>query len=289
MKSRNGFTLLEVMVALAILAFSFVSLVLLQGRAVNWALQARNISIATQLARYQLAECKKEAQKKIAAVGDLNLEGDFTDFGYPNFTWECHAPKLNIKLPSDTELTKVAKKKAGEADVKNKVGDVNTTASAMSPFVSIISDTISNSLRELAVIVRWKEGEIPEEVRVVTHVTDHAAMIALSRVLSQGAETLLGKKKGKGQEGPGGQGVPGGHMGGGMPGGPMGGGMPGGPMGGGMPGGPMGGGMPGGPMGGGMPGGPIGGGMPGGPMGGGMPGGPMGGGMPRGPMGGGSR
>src|SRR5580700_5302306 len=125
MKSRNGFTLLEVMVALAILAFSFVSLVLLQGRAVNWALQARNISIATQLARYQLAECKKEAQKKIAAVGDLNLEADF----------------------------------------KNKVGDVNTTASAMSPFVSIISDTISNSLRELAVIVRWKEGEIPEEVR----------------------------------------------------------------------------------------------------------------------------
>ena len=269
------------MVALAILAFSFVSLVLLQGRAVNWALQARNISIATQLARYQLAECKKEAQKKIAAVGDLNLEGDFTDFGYPDFTWECHAPKLNIKLPSDTELTKVAKKKAGDADVKNKVGDVNTTASAMSPFVSIISDTL-RILRELAVIVRWKEGEIPEEVRVVTHVTDHAAMIALSRVLSQGAETLLGKKKGKGQEGPGGAGMPGGPMGGGMRGGPMGGGMRGGPMGGGMRGGPMGGGMPGGPMGGGMPGGPMGGGMPGGPMGGGM--------MPRGGhMGGGTR
>ena len=60
---RRGFTLLEIMVALALLALSFTALFLVQGRATNLALQARTLSMATQLARLQLQECKREAQK----------------------------------------------------------------------------------------------------------------------------------------------------------------------------------------------------------------------------------
>ncbi len=99
-KYRHGFSLLEVMVALALLAVSFTSLILVQARATRLADQARNITLATQLARYQLMECKNEVQKKIATVSDFNIEGDYEDLGYPNYKWECHAPKFNMKPPA---------------------------------------------------------------------------------------------------------------------------------------------------------------------------------------------
>ncbi|HXW60428.1 MAG TPA: type II secretion system protein, partial [Myxococcota bacterium] len=93
---KRGFTLLEVMVALALLALSFTALLMVQGRATSLALEARTLSIATQLLRVQLVECKQKVQKVISSVSDFKEEGNFSEFGYEQFTWECHAPKFNM-------------------------------------------------------------------------------------------------------------------------------------------------------------------------------------------------
>lgn len=191
-KNLRGFSLLEVMVALAILALSFTTLALVQARATNLAVQGRTISIATQLARLQLMECKREAQKQIASAGDFKKEGDFGDLGYENFKWECHAPKFNMKGPSASQIDAAAKKKAPGAQEKN----TGATADMMSPMMSIITDTLGNSVRELVVIVRWTEGTVEDEMRVVTHIIDLAAMGALAKMLKQGADQL-GKATGQ--------------------------------------------------------------------------------------------
>lgn len=184
---RRGFTLLEIMVALALLALSFTALFLVQGRATSLALEARMLSIATQLARYQLQECKREAQKMIASASDFKLEGDFKELGFENFTWECHAPKFNMKPPSASEVEKSAKAHTPDA---NKKDSKAAAASNMSPFITLITDTLGNSVRELVVIVRWSDNDIADEVRVVTHVIDLSSMQVLARMLKQGAEQL---------------------------------------------------------------------------------------------------
>ena len=183
----RGFTLLEIMVALALLALSFTALFLVQGRATNLALEARTLSMATQLARYQLQECKREAQKLIASASDMKLEGDFKELGFEKFTWECHAPKFNMKPPSASEVEKSAK--AHTADV-NKKDSKAAAASNMSPFITLITDTLGNSVRELAVIIRWTEDDIADELRVVTHVIDLSSMQVLARMLKEGAKQL---------------------------------------------------------------------------------------------------
>jgi prepilin-type N-terminal cleavage/methylation domain-containing protein len=185
-KPIKGFSLLEVMVALAILAVSFTALILIQSRATHLAIEARNISIATQLARLQLMECKREAEKKIPSVADLNLEGDFIDQGFPQFRWECHAPKFNMKTPSVSQVEEGIKKNTIEGAKK----DVSGSSSVSAPVISMITDTLGNSVRELAVIIRWSDNKVEDEVRVVTHVIDLAAMAGLSRMLSQGAKSL---------------------------------------------------------------------------------------------------
>ena len=52
-------------------------------------------------------------------------------------------------------------------------------------------------MRELAVIIRWTEDDIADELRVVTHVINLSSMQVLARMLQQGAEQLdksTGKK-----------------------------------------------------------------------------------------------
>lgn len=256
----RGFSLLEVMVALALLALSFTALILVQGRATSLAAQAKNISIATQLARYQLAECKREAQKQISATTDVKLEGDFTELNFPDFKWECHAPKFSMKAPTTADVEKKVKESAKKT---NKVtGNEGTTASLSSPFISMITDSLSTSVRELAVIIRWTDNGVDEEVRVVTHIIDLTSMQVLARMLNEGAKTFTKNMAGAKKEGEGaGEDERGQNPGGGQP--PRGpGGDPYGPPGGGYPGGGYpGGGPPGYP--GGPPGG--GGGFPGGP------------------------
>ena len=199
----RGFSLLEVMVAFAILALSITSLLLVQSRATRLAIEAHDISLATQLARLQLLECKRQVQKNISAVSDFKLEGNFSELGYENFRFECHAPKFNMKTPSASGLEESLKKNAKEAAKK----DVGTTASISSPFISMVTDALGNSVRELVVIIRWTKNDIEDELRVVTHVIDLTAMSGLSRMLSQGAknlgQTAPEKPKGEPQKNPG--------------------------------------------------------------------------------------
>lgn len=211
---RNGFSLMEVMVALALLALSFTSLMLVQSRATRLAVQGRTLSIATQLARYQLMECKRAAQKIIASASDFKQEGDFNDLGFEKYKWECHAPRFNMKTPSASSVESRAKSQAPDK-LKDSMG---TTSSAMSPMLSLITDSLGNSVRELVVIVRWTDT-VEDELRVVTHIVDLAAMNALANMLRQGANMLnKGSDKNKENAPPPGQGAP--------PGSPPGEGMP---------------------------------------------------------------
>jgi Tfp pilus assembly protein PilV len=186
-KNLLAFSLLEVMVALALLAISFTSLILVQSRATNLAVSARNISVATQLARWQLMECKREVQKLISSVSDFKLEGDFADQGFPDFKWECHAPKFNMKAPSASQVEQNLKDKAPDGAKKDVAG---TSGTVSAPFISMITDTLGESVRELAVIIRWSDNNIEDELRVVTHVIDLTAMSGLARTLAQGAKAV---------------------------------------------------------------------------------------------------
>ena len=185
-----GFSLLEVMIALALLSFSFTALLLVQGRATRLAAQAKDISVATQLARLQLMECKREAQKRIASLTDFSENGDFSEYGFKDFIWECHAPKFNMVAPSTDQMQSHAKKNAP----KGAQNDAGVSSQVASPIMKMVIDSLGDSVRELVVIVRFKSGGADDEIRVVTHITDLSAMSALARVLNHGVETFLKSK-----------------------------------------------------------------------------------------------
>ena len=78
----GGFTLLEVMAAVAIIAIALVPLLRSQTQSIRAAGMSQNLTMATLLARILMTDIETEA---FPEVGELS--GDFEDFGFPQFSY----------------------------------------------------------------------------------------------------------------------------------------------------------------------------------------------------------
>ena len=87
-RSEAGFTLLEIMVAVAIIAISFVSLLGSQSQSISIAAISRFEITASMLARQKLAEIQLADFEELTAA-----EGDFKD-GFEDFHWQVEVSEL---------------------------------------------------------------------------------------------------------------------------------------------------------------------------------------------------
>lgn len=189
---KRAFSLLEMMVAIAILSMGLVLLLQVQARSIQLAQQAREMTIATQLARAKLYDCEQDLLKKGFSIGDYDEEGAFDDEQMPGFFWECHGYKPDMPVADATEISAAA---AGEA-----VGLGDTAAAAdgqadpmmgmIAPILSQMSGIMGDSIRELHVIIRWGTGEDMQEMTVTTHVIDKTSINNVAAMISQQANML---------------------------------------------------------------------------------------------------
>ncbi len=82
-RSSRGFTLAEVLLAVAILAFGLVSVMVARARAVETAFVARNLKVARMLAEGLLAEVQSGLHEDLLD----GASGDFTEANYAEFEW----------------------------------------------------------------------------------------------------------------------------------------------------------------------------------------------------------
>jgi general secretion pathway protein I len=82
-KSADGFTLLEVMVALAIISFAVVTYVHSQNTGIALLNESTNVTVATLLAQGRMVVLESSA-----VAGTLEREGIFDDPEYAAFRWK---------------------------------------------------------------------------------------------------------------------------------------------------------------------------------------------------------
>jgi general secretion pathway protein I len=91
MRTRpHGFTLLEVMVALVVVATAFVALLGLQNRNLAWIGQDQDLTRATLLARQLITQM--ELVEQFPELG--TSQGEFDD--YPGFYWEREVTETEL-------------------------------------------------------------------------------------------------------------------------------------------------------------------------------------------------
>ncbi|MCA9574670.1 MAG: type II secretion system protein [Polyangiales bacterium] len=157
-----GFTLLEVMVAVAILALSLTAIFSSQVGAMRTAARSRNISTASLLARCKMGEVEEQiANEGLPAIDDHGRDECCEGAEMPGFRCEWHIDR--VVLPSD-----MGGGEDGATAGLPGMGDDEGPALAMGDFLGGGTDT--SGLAEMAIGIAYPvlKPHIEEQVRRVT-------------------------------------------------------------------------------------------------------------------------
>jgi general secretion pathway protein I len=189
----RAFTLLEVMVALAVLALALSAASDVVGGALRNHVRARQLEVATMLARGRLAEAEARYEEEGFRDSDQSEAGTFEDEGHPEVTWKLEVIRPQVELGADDVLRALTGIEGGVAgllglDAKGQPLGGAPAGGASAPTVSLagtpmaaaalgliqqqlvsLGEQLKAGLRELRLTVAWKDGAVGESFTVVTH------------------------------------------------------------------------------------------------------------------------
>lgn len=184
-RRSGGFTLLEVMVALAILALALTAIVGINGNAIRSHGYAKRVTVATMLARSKMADIEsKYIEEGFTSEFDQVMEGTFEEEGWSDYRWKAEIIKPDIDAANATALVEsVVEKLMGDMAPPNPEGnrtgpsgptpDMGGFGAMIKPMiegqVNILVETMKKSVREVRLTVSWKEGANTDSFDVVTH------------------------------------------------------------------------------------------------------------------------
>jgi general secretion pathway protein I len=175
-RRAGGFTLLEVMVALAILAGALVVISQVVGGALRNHVRARQLDVATVLARGKMVELVAAWERKGFRDFDESEEGTFDADGHPEIRWKVDVRRPTVGLGPDAVLASLS----GGKTVKDLLPPPEQ-APQLAPFQAIltaalqglltrIGEQLKKGVREVRLTVSWGSGAAVEGFDVVTHV-----------------------------------------------------------------------------------------------------------------------
>jgi general secretion pathway protein I len=178
-RGQSGFSLLEVMVAIAILAVSLTVIVRITSMNVRAAMHAKFVTNATFLARGKLAALEDDIITLGFTDTDQEDGGDFGDEGeaFRRFRWTSIIER--VELPTDAAA--IAQQAAQDQTQAAQTGPSANPMAAMTGmlggFMSTLIEPVrvglQESVRRVSVKVTWDElGREEQSFEVVAYMTD---------------------------------------------------------------------------------------------------------------------
>jgi len=187
----SGFTLLEVMVALAILSGAMLAISQIVSAALRNHTRAAHLEVATLLARGKLASLQDGFDRDGFKDFDETDEGTFEREGHPEVHFKLEVVKPKLELGPDqllsvltgatgeegsgtVDLASLLSQKVGESGGSGSTAQTlfppaPVLASVLRAQLATIGEELKKGLREVRLTVSWPEGAHTESFAVVTH------------------------------------------------------------------------------------------------------------------------
>jgi len=198
---RAGFTLLEVIVSLAILGLALMAIFDLNAGAVAMHSYTKKLTVASLLARSKMIDIEQELYDKGFNNDDEEKSGDFSDEGWSTFKWRARilAPRTQgvspeqvmsaiFNLPLGDKNSPLSALFGGSSSSSStgssSGGSASATTSSPNMFTQALGpaaglmqgqfnqmiDQLTKAVREVHLTVSWREGKQLETLDLVTHV-----------------------------------------------------------------------------------------------------------------------
>ncbi len=189
-RPAGGFTLLEVMVALAILAGALVLIGSGIAQNVRQANHARQVRTAALLLRQRMSQVEYDLYQ--SGFSDFAEEdsGTFADNGYAQFRWITKAEKVELPADLGQAATDASRKLTDATTALAQQNTANTKAMAQAADSSMMSTLLSSfggvveqvrmamedSVRRVTTTVYWMEPPREEKLEVTAYFVDTTKM-----------------------------------------------------------------------------------------------------------------
>lgn len=175
-RSRRGFTLMEVVIAIALFAWVAVQILVTVRQGTRTVIEADENFVAVQLAESKLAELEEKYSRAVNRDGveasmaeeEGTFEGD-----YVSYTW--HASFQQTTLEFTSELLGGVLQDFG---IDEEVAKAQMEQNAL--LITNLNKNIKAHFGELAVTIKWKSPFGEKSMRVVTHITPDDPKIEIS-------------------------------------------------------------------------------------------------------------
>jgi type II secretion system protein I len=156
--TESGFTLLEVVIAMAIMLIAFASILSVESGAINATARAKQLNIVAMLARNKMVETEYKFEGKTFDEVKKDDGGAF-EAPYQDFRWtakikEIKFPNLNI---------------GGGGD---KGGDKGGGTDMVATLTKLLTKFLSKAMREVTVTIFYKRGSGEQSFAVSTYWVD---------------------------------------------------------------------------------------------------------------------
>jgi general secretion pathway protein I len=176
---HSGFTLLEVMIAVAILSITLMTLLSAVTSNIRATRHAKLTTMGTFLARGKMVDVEDQVLEQGFSTSDENAEGTFKEQGHPEFHWDSLIER--VELPADAALKQKdeAQDKANN-DTSNPMSLMSGfLGGMMSSFIEPIRLGLQEAVRRVTVHVTWEEsGRGPQSIEVVQYLADPSKLDA---------------------------------------------------------------------------------------------------------------
>lgn len=145
MRQDRGFTLLEFIIAFALIVVILSSVYITQGTRLSSSLRSKNVLIATNLAKNHMAEEELKLEGLPFDRVDAKSEGKFEQ-PYDKFKWKQEVEKIDFSALTDVLVSKMGDKEKEQNSMETEM------------VVKYFKDYLEKSVRRLTLTIEWEEG-----------------------------------------------------------------------------------------------------------------------------------
>jgi len=170
-KNNAGFTLLEVMIAIAILVVALGSIIAIQGSSINATMRARTMNTVAMLAKSQMVETEFKIQGKAFEEVRKEEQGQFPA---PHQDYRWITTVKEIKFPQ-IRLPGAGNGAGGGSDGAASGGAPGFSGGQgnMEEMVAkLTTNFLSKAIREVTVEVLWRQGKTEQSFSLTTYWVD---------------------------------------------------------------------------------------------------------------------